>query len=90
MAAIDEVKKNLKSQSLVLGSERVIKNLKLGNAQKVFLSSNCPNDVEKAINYYAKLSECEVSKIEYANDELGVICKKPFAISVLGFLKSAK
>ena len=84
---LTEIKKMLKSGNIVIGTERTIKNLKLGRVQKVLLSSNCPNSVEKDINYYSGLSNAEAYKLEYANDELGVICKKPFSISVLALLK---
>ena len=84
-----EIKKMLKSGSVVIGTERTIKNLRLGRVQKVLLSSNCPANVEKNINYYAGLSGAEAYKLDYPNDELSVICKKPFSISVLAFLKGA-
>ena len=67
-----------------------MKQLKLGKIEKVLVSSNCPASVEKKINHYAALNNTEVHKLEYPNDELGVICKKPFSISVLSFLKVAK
>lgn len=91
MAKIDaaEIKKMLKSGSLVIGTERTIKSLKLGRVQKVLVSSNCPDSVEKDITYYAGLSGAEVCKLEYPNDELSIICKKPFLISVLAFIKGA-
>ena len=84
-----ELKRMLKAGNIVVGTERTIKNLKLGRVQKVLLSSNCPANVEKDISYYAGLSHAEATKLEYANDELGVICKKPFSIAVLALLKGA-
>ena len=84
-----EIKKILKSGNIVIGTERTIKNLKLGRVQKVLLSSNCPARVENDINYYAGLSGTETHKLDYPNDELSVICKKPFSISVLALLKGA-
>ena len=84
-----EIKKMLKSGSIVIGTERTIKKMKLGRVQKVLISSNCPNNVEKDINYYAGLSGAELHKLDYPNDELSVICKKPFSISVLALLKGA-
>ena len=84
-----EIKKMLKSGSVVVGTEKTMKNLKLGRVQKVLVSSNCPSSVEKDINYYSGLTGAEVHKLEYPNDELSVICKKPFSISVLAFLKGA-
>ena len=84
-----EIKKMLKADNVLIGTERTIKNLKLGRVQKVLVSSNCPAGVEKDINYYAGLSGAEIHKLDYPNDELSVICKKPFSISVLAFLKGA-
>jgi len=82
-----EIKKMFKAGNLVVGTERTIKSLKLGKVQKVLVSANCPARVEKNINYYAGLGNAELQKLDYANDELGIICKKPFSISVLAFLK---
>ena len=84
-----EIKKMMKSGSVVIGTEKTLKSLKLGKIQKVFLSSNCPAKVERDISYYAGLVGAESLKLEYPNDELGVICKKPFSISVLALLKAA-
>ena len=82
-----EIKKMLKSGSIVIGTKRTINSLRLGKVQKVLVSSNCPASVEGDINYYAGLSGAELHKLEYPNDELSVICKKPFSISVLALLK---
>lgn len=84
-----EIKKMMKSGSIVIGTERVMKNLKQGKVQKILVSSNCPINVERGINHYAGLSGAELYKLDYPNDELGVICKKPFSISALAFLKGA-
>ena len=84
-----EIKKMLKSGSIIIGTERTIKNLKSGKVQKVLISSNCPAKVERDINYYSSLSGAELHKLDYPNDELSVICKKPFSISVISFLKGA-
>ena len=84
-----EIKKILKSGNILLGTERTIKGLRLGKIEKVLVSSNCPSRVEKNISYYAGLSGAELHKLEYPNDELGIICKKPFSISVLAVVKGA-
>lgn len=84
-----EIKKMLKAGNVVLGTEMAIKNLKLGKVQKILLSSNCPARVESDINYYAGLSGAECHKLDFPNEELSVICKKPFAISVLALVKGA-
>jgi large subunit ribosomal protein L30e len=82
-----EIKNLIKSRSIIIGTERTIKGLKLGKIDKVLLSSNCSGRVIDNITHYAALSKVETIKVGYPNEELGVICKKPFSISVLSVLK---
>ena len=82
-----EIKKLLKEKKLVIGTERTLKNLKLGRVDKVIVTSNCPEKLQKDIKYYAGLGKAEVIKVKYPNEELGIMCRKPFAISVLSMLK---
>ena len=82
-----QIKKLIKTKNLVIGTERTIKNLKLGRVEKIIISSNCAEGVINNLNYYAGLSKAETVKVSYPNDELGIICKKPFSISVLSILK---
>ena len=84
-----EIKKMLKAGNVIIGTEKSMKSLKLGKVDKILVSSNCPANVEKRINYYADLGKAEVHKLDYPNDELSVICRKPFSISVLALVKGA-
>lgn len=84
---IEEIKKIAKAGKAVFGSEETLKALKLGKVGKVFVTSNCPEDVKADIAYYAELSGAEVANLAIPNDELGTICRKPFVISVLSVLK---
>ena len=85
-----DIKKMIKAGNVIIGTEMAMKGLKLGKLEKIMVSSNCPERVEKNINYYAGLTGTEVQKLDYPNDELGIICKKPFSISVLALSKGAK
>ena len=82
-----ELKKVLKEKNTIIGTERTIKNLKLGKVDKVIVSLNCPEKVQKDIKYYAELGKAEVLKANHPNQELGAMCKMPFAVSVLSILK---
>ena len=84
-----EIKKIIKARKIIIGTGRTIKSLRLGKVDKVILSSNCADRTVNDINYYAALSKAETITVRYPNDELGVICKKPFSISVLALLKGA-
>lgn len=80
-----EIQKNINSKNLVIGTQETLKNLKLGKMGKIFLTSNCPKDVRSDVEHYASLSSVMVMNLSIPNDELGIICKKPFSISVVGF-----
>jgi ribosomal protein L30E len=77
--SLEELKKALKEKNIVFGTERTLKNLKLGKCKKVFLSSNCPERVRGEIKGY----DVEVIELKEPNTELALICKKPHPISVL-------
>ena len=85
---IMEIKKNLKTKKMVLGTELTIKRLKQGKISKVFVSSNCPENVKKDLDYYSDVSQVPVEQLSIPNSELGTACKKPFSISVVGLLKN--
>lgn len=87
---IEEIRKLLKTKKLVIGTEKTLKNIKLGKVATVFLSANCPEKIAEDIDYYKKMGDFKVIKLKYSNDELGAICKKPFFISMLFVLKGEK
>ncbi len=84
MGSIEEIKKSLETKKAVIGTDKVIKNLKLGKLKQVFLTSNTPEEIKQTIKHYAKANKTKVVQLRQPNEELGTICKKPFAISVLG------
>ena len=85
--SLKEFRKLLGSKSLLIGTKRTLTNMKKGNIEKVFISSNCPKNVINNLNYYASLSKVDLINLKYSNEELGVICKKQFSISLLSLLK---
>jgi large subunit ribosomal protein L30e len=82
-----EIKKLLGNEKLVLGTEETLKNLKQGKVAKVYLASNASEDLKRDIEKYVKLSGAELEQLSQNNKDLGTVCKKPFAISVLSLLK---
>ncbi len=88
--SVAELKKVLKGEQVVIGTQRTIKELKRGTVERVFVTSNCPPSVEQDINYYVGLCGAEKVKLPLPNEELGVICKKPFSISVVSLLKGGQ
>jgi len=70
-------------KGLVIGTQRTLKRLKMGEIKKVYVSSNCPKDVLDDLEHYSKIYNIPLVKLKENNEELGIICKKPFHISVL-------
>lgn len=87
---ITEIRKILKTENFVIGADRGIKNLKLGRTEKVFLASNCKEEVQEEVEKLAKLSKVEIIVLKQPNDELGILCKKPFSISMFSVVKITK
>ena len=79
-----ELKEAIKeNKNLVLGTQRTLKKLKMNEVKKVYVSSNCPKDVLEDVEHYTKIHKIPLIKLKENNEELGVICKKPFFVSVL-------
>jgi len=82
-----EIRSLLADNKLVIGAERTLKMLRLGRLRQVYLSANCADSTKEDIMHYSKLGGVKVKELAYPGSELGVVCKKPYSISVLGVLK---
>ncbi|MBT3262153.1 50S ribosomal protein L30e [Candidatus Woesearchaeota archaeon] len=78
-----KIKKALEEEKVILGTKQVLEGLREGKVKEVYVSTNCPQDVLKDIEQLASISAIGVINLTQANDELGVVCKKPFSISVM-------
>jgi large subunit ribosomal protein L30e len=87
MTDIEEIKKNLKTTKLSIGTDETLKQLKLGKIARVFMASNCSDSTKKDLEYYCGLGSVELIKLDLPKDELGILCKKQFSIAVLSLLK---
>lgn len=68
---------------VILGSNKAIQAIKLGNGELAIMAENTPKNVKADIEVYSKLSEMPVYTFEGSSVELGSICGKPFTVSVL-------
>jgi large subunit ribosomal protein L30e len=81
---VAELKKLLESKKLILGTDETVKFLRQGKVKKIFLASNCSPQVKDDLAQYCKVGNVECVELSQSNEEIGVLCKKPFAISVVG------
>jgi large subunit ribosomal protein L30e len=84
---IEEIKRLIKLKKVIIGTERVVKMLRQNKMERIFLASNCKKESQDTIMQYSKMAQTEIISLKYPNDELGVLCKKPYAISALGILR---
>jgi large subunit ribosomal protein L30e len=85
--SLDELKTHLKGKRLLVGTDRTLKQMKLGKLAKVFVSKNCAEDVRRRIEHYCSIGNCTTEVLDVPNVELGMVCKKPFSVSIVGLLK---
>jgi large subunit ribosomal protein L30e len=84
---MDEIKKLLNSEKLIMGKDETLKAIRSGKLKKLFLASNADPKFLKDIDYYKNMTEIEIVNLQLTNEEIGSLCRKPFSISVLGVLK---
>ena len=77
-----EIRKLLGLDQLIIGTERSLKALRAGALSKIILASNCSDEMRAAVDSAKGKAEVVVAKEN--NDELGVLCKKPFRIAIVG------
>ena len=80
----EELKKLVASTKATVGTERTLKELKAGKLAKIYLAKNVSENTKNDVETYAKIANVEIVTLDVRNDELGVICRKPYSIAVLG------
>ena len=80
-----DIRKALKEKKVTFGSEKVLKSLKTGKIEMIFLAKNCEKRMKETIKRHAKIANVEVVELNEPNDELALICKKPFLVSVISY-----
>ncbi|MCW1296489.1 MAG: ribosomal L7Ae/L30e/S12e/Gadd45 family protein [Candidatus Parvarchaeota archaeon] len=90
MPISDEIKKALESKELIIGKEKSMEALKKGIVKKIIFANNCMQNVKDEIIDLARINNCEFEEFNGTNMELGILCKKPFSISVIAIIKGEK
>ena len=84
---MEKLKKDLldNSEKLVFGTERNLKLLKNERLKKIYIANNCIDNVREEIKRCN--GKTEVVELDAANEEIRIVCKKPFSISVIGLIR---
>jgi ribosomal protein L30E len=84
----NELKKIAKASTLVIGKDKVLKLLRTNQLESVYLALNAPRDLLEDVKKYALLNNVLCTELEVPNDDLGVICRKPFNVAVIGLRRA--
>ncbi|MEM5793380.1 MAG: 50S ribosomal protein L30e [Candidatus Aenigmatarchaeota archaeon] len=84
------IKDAVKDKRVIIGYNRVMREIKTKKPRMVVTANNIPRNRLENIIYNAKIAKVEV--FEYPDDSLnlGLICGKPFTVSVLAIKGSEK
>lgn len=84
---VAELKKFTAAKRVIIGTDRTRKQLKQGLLSKVYVSMNCPIPLRESVQKSCGIAQVEFVLLPHASTELGMACKKPFPISILGITK---
>ena len=84
MSSIDnELRLALSTGKVQLGSKVAVRELRRGRARLAIIASNCPPEVRETIENHGKLSNIPVMEHPKNSVDLGILCGKPFPVSVV-------
>jgi len=84
MELVNQIKEAIKTNRVIFGYKKVIKALKTSELSMIILADNTPERIKKDIMYNSNISRTDVKIFDRTNVELGIVCGKPFPITVLG------
>lgn len=79
-----DIRKLLGTDKLIIGEQEVRKALRTQSLAQVLVASNCARGVLEDLEHASRHAGAEFRQLDVPNEELGVYCKKPFNIMVLG------
>jgi len=77
------IKNAVKENKVILGYNRTIKEIKTKKPKLVVYANNIPKDKLENIIHNTKLAKIDVEKYPDDSVNLGLVCGKPFSVSVL-------
>jgi large subunit ribosomal protein L30e len=85
-----EIKLAISTGKVVFGRNKTLKLLMNGKTKAVVAASNIPKDVETTLQHLSQISKIKVIRFNGNASELGIVCGKPFSISMLAILDEGK
>lgn len=79
-----DIQKLVAEKKLIFGSAMTLKGLKKGTISKLYLAMNCTDEMKEELVHYCSFGNIVCETLPVSNVDLGVLCRKPFPVSVLG------
>lgn len=87
MYTTDQLRKLIEEKKVIIGTTNAIKALKKDQLKRLVLASNASQTTKDQVSRYSQQTGVPLDELAVPNDELGVMCKKPFSIALLGIKK---
>lgn len=84
------IQEKVKGNQVILGYNRVIKAIKVKSPELIVIADNISKEKREAIEHNAKIAKIDVKVFGNDSINLGLICGKPFPVSVLATEGSRK
>jgi large subunit ribosomal protein L30e len=79
----EEILNANKAGNIILGYRESIKFIKLNKAKVVVIANNLPEKIAREVEHNAKIAGIKFEVFNKGSKELGVLCGKPYPVSVL-------
>ena len=80
---IQEIQSAVKSENAILGYRKSLQYLKSGSPKMVVMANNIQDNKKREIEHDAKIGNTSLEVFDGSSKDLGVICGKPFPVSVI-------
>lgn len=80
----EELRKLLEEDKLLIGANETMRAMKMGKVKRLILARNVSESVKYDLMRLAEIGSVPVVELSQSNHELGTLCRKKHAISVIG------
>lgn len=87
MITTEQIRKLIEDKKVTIGATATTKALRAGTLKTLVIASNAAAQTRETLTRSATLAGVSIDDLSLPNDDLGTMCKKPFAIQALGIRK---
>jgi len=81
-----EIRKAMETGKIILGTDKSLKALKSGEAKLIIYAANCNKESKEDLDYYSNLGTVQTLEYKGTGVDLGMVCGKPFVVSMIAVL----